>query len=243
MKDVFCEPVKKGLHYKIVSCRDWSIFMKKSRILVIYLCCSIFLAGCGNSNYAGHANKSNSVDDVMKQQMSNAQLDSDEAGDENALDITEQESATALEAEQGSMAGLEEEHETGATLEEETDADKTVDYDLTEMGSDMVYAMVYELMTDPEYYLGMTFKIKGSYYAAYFEPTKQYYHYCMIKDAAACCSQGMEFVWDDGKHIYPDEYPADNTEIIVTGTFETYQEEGDSNLYCRLNHATMSIAE
>ena len=69
--------------------------------------------------------------------------------------------------------------------------------------------------------------------------TKKYYFYCVIQDATACCAQGMEFVWGDGTHIYPEEYPEDNAEIVVEGIFETYREEGEDNLYCRLSDATL----
>ena len=51
----------------------------------------------------------------------------------------------------------------------------------------------------------------------------------------------MEFVWDDGSHAYPDEYPEENADVIVEGTFETYTESGDSNLYCRLKDASMEV--
>ena len=37
----------------------------------------------------------------------------------------------------------------------------------------------------------------------------------------------MEFVWDDDSHVYPDDYPAENSNIVVTGVFETYREDGD----------------
>ena len=115
----------------------------------------------------------------------------------------------------------------------------TVDYDLTEMSSDMVYATVYQMMMEPEKYEGKTFRMEGIYYTVYSEQTKKYYHYCIIQDATACCAQGMEFVWDDGSHVYPDEYPEENADVIVEGTFETYTESGDSNLYCRLRDASL----
>ena len=120
-------------------------------------------------------------------------------------------------------------------------AEDTVDYDLTQMGSDMVYATVYQMMVEPSEYEGKTFRIDGNFYASYYEATKKYYFYCIIQDATACCAQGMEFVWEDGSHIYPDEYPDDNAEIIVEGTFETYREDGDENLYCRLSDATLQL--
>ena len=48
----------------------------------------------------------------------------------------------------------------------------------------------------------------------------------------ACCAQGLEFVWGDGSHKYPDEYPAEDTEIEVQGTFKTYKEKDyDTTFY------------
>lgn len=113
------------------------------------------------------------------------------------------------------------------------------DYDLTAMRSDMVYATVSQLMYEPDDYVGKPIRMNGLYYAGFYEPTGKYYHYCLIQDALACCAQGLEFVWDDGSHVYPDEYPAENTEIVVQGTFDLYKEEGDEWLYCRLKDASM----
>lgn len=120
-----------------------------------------------------------------------------------------------------------------------TEQTETVDYDLTQMSTDMVYATVYQMMMDPATYDGKSFRIEGTFYSVYDDHTKKYYHYCIIQDATACCAQGMEFVWGDGSHVYPDEYPAEDADVIVEGTFETYCEEGDSNLYCRLANATL----
>ena len=47
------------------------------------------------------------------------------------------------------------------------------------------------------------------------DKTKKLEHYSIIKDALACCSQGLEFVWGDVSHVYPDEYPKDETEMQV----------------------------
>ena len=122
-------------------------------------------------------------------------------------------------------------------IKEKTDND----YDLTNMNKDMVYATVYQLMAEPDKYIGKTFRIDGLYYAGQNEKTGAYYHYCIIKDALACCSQGLEFVWEDGSHVYPDEYPKDETEIEVKGTFETYKESGDDTVYCHLVNAELQV--
>ena len=136
------------------------------------------------------------------------------------------------------------ETEIDTKVEDNIDADnetEAVDYDLTEMGSDMVYATVYQMMIAPEQYVGKTFRIDGLYYAGKDERTGKYYQYCIIKDAQACCAQGVEFIWGDGSHIYPDEYPAEETEIEVQGTFKTYTEENDDTVYCCLTDADMKI--
>ena len=87
-----------------------------------------------------------------------------------------------------------------------------VDYDLTNMNKDMVYAIVYQLMVEPDKYIRKTLCIDGLYYTGQNEKTGTYYHYSIIKDALACCSQGLEFVWGEGSHVYPDEYPKDETD-------------------------------
>lgn len=128
----------------------------------------------------------------------------------------------------------------GLTAEEET-LDESVDYDLTKMGSDMVYATVYQMMVNPKDYEGKKVRVQGLYYGAWYEPTSQYYFYVIIQDALACCSQGIEFIWEDGNHVYPDEYPQDGSEVEVMGVFETYQEEGDETIYCRLRDSSLKV--
>lgn len=116
-----------------------------------------------------------------------------------------------------------------------------VDYDLTQMSSDMVYALVYQMMVAPEEFVGKKIRMKGNFYASYYQPTETYYYYCVIQDATACCSQGLEFIWEDNSHIYPDEYPAEGQEIIVEGVFETYKEEGDDYLYKHIVDASLEL--
>ncbi|MBP3729235.1 MAG: hypothetical protein J6H18_03085, partial [Lachnospiraceae bacterium] len=62
------------------------------------------------------------------------------------------------------------------------------------------------------------------------------YFACLIPDATACCSQGLEFVLAK-ERAYPAEYPEKGSEITVSGVFEIYW-EGDY-YYCRLKDAEM----
>ena len=116
-----------------------------------------------------------------------------------------------------------------------------VDYDLTEMNSDMVYATVYQMMMEPEQYEGKTIRIDGNYYISKDEATGNTYHFCVIKDALACCAQGLEFVRKNEEELSDEDYPEQETEIIVQGTFETYKEPNDETLYCRITDADMQI--
>ena len=102
--------------------------------------------------------------------------------------------------------------------------------DLTKLSSILVYTEVENMMMTPNRYLGKTVKMRGPYYANYYFETEKYYHYVTIEDALACCKQGLEFVLN-GEHVYPDDYPKDNTEIEVTGVFGSY-EELEETYYC-----------
>ena len=201
-------------------------YLKKGMVLLL---CILLAAGCDNKKTGGKGvGSTNSVDKVINNQIDNEKKNSEtetlEIGENPVGNETEEATEDTIEGTEGIQ-----------------EPEGTVDYDLTQMGSDMVYATVYQMMVAPEEYEGKTFRIDGNFYATYYEATKKYYFYCIIQDAAACCAQGMEFVWGDGSHIYPDEYPGDNAEIVVEGTFETYREEGDENLYCRLSDATLQI--
>lgn len=113
-----------------------------------------------------------------------------------------------------------------------------IDYDLTNMGSDMVYATVYLMMTEPDDFEGKKFKMRGQYLSAYYEPRDAYYNYCFISDAAGCCSQGIEFATKENLK-YPDDFPKDETNIEVVGEFESYMEDG--KLYCHLKDSHMTV--
>lgn len=118
-----------------------------------------------------------------------------------------------------------------------------IDYDLTQMNSEMTYALIYQMMMNPDEYVGKKIKIRGPYYMASNEQGDCYYHYVIIKDAMACCAQGIEFVWEEGQHTNLDEYPKDETEVEVIGTFETYTEEGDEHLYGRLKESSLKVIQ
>ena len=115
---------------------------------------------------------------------------------------------------------------------EEPKADGQVDYDLSSMGPDMVYATIYQMMIDPKSYVGKSFKVTGNYYSSYSKENDQYYHFCMVKDAAACCAQGLELLWADESMNRHENCPDEEALVTVEGVFETY--EDGQNTYGRL---------
>lgn len=105
--------------------------------------------------------------------------------------------------------------------------DPDVDVDLTILSSNMVYAEVYNMMVRPDDYMGKKVKIRGVLSSEYWEETQETYHYVIITDALACCQSGIEFIWDENKQ----EYPEDDSEVEVTGVFQSYEELDQTYYY------------
>ena len=114
--------------------------------------------------------------------------------------------------------------------------EKPVDLDLSKLSGTVVYSQVYDMMADPEAYMGQVVRVKGNFNYFKDEGTGQEYFAVVIADATACCAQGMEFIWA-GNHTYPADYPELDSVITVTGTFGTYMEDGFE--YIRLDDATL----
>ena len=99
-----------------------------------------------------------------------------------------------------------------------------IDVDLTKMSTTIVYSQLFNMIAEPERYLGKTVKIKGTF-ASYDLPPefgRKKAFAVVILDATACCQQGIEFVWE-GNHQYPKDYPAEGKSITVTGVFQSYR--------------------
>lgn len=95
--------------------------------------------------------------------------------------------------------------------------------DLTKMSATLVYAEVYNMMNSPEDYIGREIIIEGQY--MYVNEDGKDYFACIVKDATACCAQGIEFILGNGK-TYPDDYPEDGSQVKVRGIFQIYEENG-----------------
>jgi hypothetical protein len=94
----------------------------------------------------------------------------------------------------------------------------------------MVYAEVFNMMTYPEDYVGLTMRMRGPYSPVFYDETGRYYHYVLIEDATACCSQGIEFV-PGGDLSYPDDFPAEGENVEMNGVYSSYDELGTTYYY------------
>lgn len=97
--------------------------------------------------------------------------------------------------------------------ENSTDKEK-VDFDLSTMKPNMVYAQVFDMLVSPETYENKIIRMKGNFeiYEASEIMGKSYA--VIIYDALACCQQGIEFRYD-----FENNLPEKGAEIIVTGKF------------------------
>lgn len=125
---------------------------------------------------------------------------------------------------------------TGFKREAATTEGRRVDVDLTQLSSTMVYAQVFDMLVSPDTYVGKTIRMRGTFtqYRAAEEspvlvPGRQYFA-CVITDALACCSQGIDFELA-GNPTYPQDYPAPGSEITVVGKFQQVDKDGYSYTY------------
>lgn len=198
-------------------------------LILIGLC--IGLTAC-NSNVSSKVERTNAVEDII-----NAKIEEEDTKDaQKTVADTKAYEEETLSSDTSVLTYADQ----VASLDSAALQNGDIDFDLTEMNPDMVYAMIYQLMTAPDGYVGKKFRMTGNYYSSFYESTGKYYHYIIIEDALACCAQGMEFIWNDGNHSI-EEYPVPGTKVEITGIFETYKEEGNELLYVRLNGADMRV--
>lgn len=221
--------------------------MKKKRIgslFVAGLSAVVIIAGCEAPSTVGHNKQTSKVGQVLEEQIQKKDAKDTDKESDSQGEKQKEEQETAQEAQDPGTLGSESDQRNDPASDLFSGSkEEGIDYDLTQMSGDMVYAMIYQLVTDPASYEGKTFKMKGEFSTSWYEPTQKNYYYIVIKDALACCSQGMEFIWEDGSHTDPAEYPEPGTELEVTGIFETYEEEGESVTYCRLRDAQIQPVE
>ena len=104
-----------------------------------------------------------------------------------------------------------------------------IDLDLSNASATVVFAQVSNMYAEPWNYLDAVIRIRGTL-DFYVKSSGQECSMVMVQDATACCGQGLEFVRkNDG--IYSNSCPDYGQEVVVTGRFEIYQEDGASFIH------------
>ncbi len=198
-----------------IICRSGVLLIKviemknKRNAVATVLLLTMLMTSCASSGSGQHISSTTSgVQDVLESRM--AEEDGSVASDET----------TEASADQSSGDSPDVSYQRGE-----------VQIDLSNMNSDMLYANVFGMVSSPADYEGVTVRMKGTAISAYDEATGNTYYACFISDAAACCSQGLEYYLSEG------EYPEDDEEITVVGVFTTYYE--GENMYVALMDAVL----
>ena len=195
--------------------------------MLFFICA--FFTGCSKVGAAQNENK-NSEPQGNVEAAGEAVKENNEAAESEP----QENSAAAGEAdtENNEVAGSGPQGNAEATGETDTGngeppenpaEDEDVDLDISKLSSMLVYSQVVSMLDAPDQYLDKTIKIKGQYYALYYEPMQQYCHYVVVGDASMCCQAGIEFIWN-GDHTHPDDYPEEQKTIEIVGLFSSYEE-------------------
>lgn len=200
--------------------------MKKWISPVLCLLTAAVISGCGggNADQSTAAVKTTGVQDVLEAGIAEA-----EGGAASEKDADERQSGVDENAHKP---------DESVSVDEAGTSSGDIDVDLTKLSSTMVYSEVYNMLNEPEQYIGKKVKMDGFFNYFHDQATDNYYYACIIKDAAACCSQGIEFV-PTGQTKFPDDFPEVYDTISVVGTFDTYME--GENQYCTLRDASMTV--
>lgn len=204
---------------------ELEVIMKRAICLIS--CVSILLCtGCGSSAPGSRVgSQPTGAKDVIESQIAAAES----TASETTASLPAEETTEVTESVTESVP------ETSADTS--SDTDEECDIDLTIDNADLIYATVFAMVYTPEDYVGKTVKMKGQFVFYYDEVGEQYLYACLIKDAMACCAQGLEFI-PAGDCVYPDDFPPAMTEINVTGTFNTLEDNGET--YVALTDAVYS---
>lgn len=205
------------------------ISMKRFLFLLTTMIIAALLAGCGNSSQKSSVplSQQSSVADVLQQGMAEADKKDAPTQPDSAPVIIP--TATTVPPTPEMSA------ESISKLASNTE--EGIDVDLTKLSSTMIYAEVYAMMSNPKDYIGKTIRMRGDSSAFYDKYSGNYYFACLIRDATACCAQGIEFVLNENYKV-PEDYPKTGEEITVTGVFDSYME--DKFTFYHLKDAVLS---
>ena len=104
------------------------------------------------------------------------------------------------------------------------------DLDMTGLNYNMISSLLFNMLVEPETYLGKRIKMKGQFYSEFDETNLVRHYSVLIYDATACCQTGLQFI-RQGEYVFPDDYPEQMTEITVSGILKIKDLNGMDYLY------------
>lgn len=106
-----------------------------------------------------------------------------------------------------------------------------VDIDMTQLDDIMLLAQIDNVLMEPEKYSGNTIRMRGLFRVLYGVGDEETpYTFVVVYDETQCCESGIEFRFD--KEVqFPDDYPLEDTEIEITGTYKFHEDFGSPMYY------------
>ena len=99
-----------------------------------------------------------------------------------------------------------------------------IDYDLSKMNYNMLSAITFEMLVEPQKYVNKSVKISGQFYTELYEGIR--YYSVIVWDATLCCPAGMDFIPPQG-YEFPGDFPEVEKTITVTGTMLENKDTGE----------------
>lgn len=181
-------------------------FFVKTIFFALAALLAISLLSCKKSNvYAALPANKNKVGDIIEKQIqaeqnANGNLftknESDDGEQSFANDFSSDDAASKSDgnlAADGAIFASNISDTYGEEFEISFPQRSDVDLDLSKMSGDMIYALVFQFMIEPENYEGKTIRMRGTYDSFYNDALQKNADCCIITDALACCAQGLEF--------------------------------------------------
>ena len=151
---------------------------KRLIMSILVLSMLLTVTGCGGASQTAGSrlNTQNAVDKVLNQKTGDGDVESKSSVGATTETTITTEMQTTTETESASVTEATSEPTYGQVVNGDSSViaqykSEGVDVDLTLMGSDLVYATVYQMMSKPEEYEGKTIRIEGKYYASYYPIT------------------------------------------------------------------------
>ncbi len=209
--------------------------MRRATLLLLTLALTVLLNGCGESR----SDKSvSSIDTPSQTQAVNPPVSSESKETLPPQPINPSTSPNP-ESSQAAVSGSQNDPPIASIPEEYP----KVDIDLTGFSANMLYAEIYNMGMNPDYYKGKVISITGDFAtlpnvvdnSGNPIPDGEIF-VCLVRDAMACCQSGIEFIPEKTSRFWQ-ERPAEGSKITVTGMCDIFLDEGGWFTIIQLDNA------